>query len=141
MPAQSQEDAHLFAAYLELVADDGVNRRRKQWVVLPQMPARLAPGDSPITPHLSWFQREQRNSKHRAMWSYHVDTDGRFKQNLADVVSFNLAGGWEMSLPEMLTCEIHPTELAQILKERRTPYRILQRLQKVSRSKYRIDIT
>lgn len=141
MPTQSQDAVHLFAAYVEMVEESGPNRRRKQWVVLPQMPARLAPGDSPITPYLSWFEREQRSSSHRAVWSYHVDASGLFRRSLSETIEMKMASGWTLTLPEMITCEVHPTELAQILKEKKTPYRILQRLQKVSRSMYRIDIS
>ena len=141
MPPDSQDAAHLFAAYIEIVNESGPNRARKQWVILPQLPARLAPGDAPITACLSWFEREQRSASHRAVWRYHLDTSGTFRRSLADTVSFRTAQGWTMTLPEMITCEVHPTELAQILQEKKTPYRILQRLQKVSRSMYRIDIT
>jgi hypothetical protein len=141
MSTAAQDPAHLFAAYLELVNDDGTNRRRKQWVMLPQMPARLAPGDSPITNHKSWFEREQRNAAHRAVWRFHQDRSGNFAGDLARTVESRLEDGWSLTLPQVLTCEIHPTELAEILAQQRTPYRVLHRLQKVSRSMYRIDIS
>jgi hypothetical protein len=141
MPAQSQDPAHLFAAYLEIVDESGPNRRRKQWIMLPQMPARLAPGDSPITSHLTWFEREQRSPSHRSVWAMHVDVSGMFRRNLADTVEMKLADGWKMTLPQIITCEVHPTELAQILQDRKTPYRIKERLEKVARSMYRIDVS
>jgi hypothetical protein len=139
MPTQSQEPAQLYAAYIELVNEDGPNRRRKQWIVLPQLPARLAPGDSPIVGHMTWFERAQRNASHRAVWQFHADVSGQFKENLASTVLLHQDTGWVAS--PMITCEIHPTELAQVLRDRRTPYRIMARLQKVARSMYRLDIS
>jgi hypothetical protein len=135
----TQQNAELFGTYVEVVLQDGDHRRRRQWVILPQMPARLAPGDSPITSHLVWFEREQRNATHRAIWHYHKDTDSQFKRELGRHLQRYERAAWEVS--PLITCEIHPTELAQILKERKTPYRILQRLQKVARSMYRLDIS
>ena len=135
-----QRPAELFAAYLEVVDEsDAAHRRRRQWIILPQMPARLAPGDSPITDSFSWFEREQRNAKHRAVWSYKQDTDGLFRRNLPGVITTYTEAGWTAS--PMITCEIHPTELAQILKEKKTPYRIMARLAKVAKGMHRLDIS
>jgi hypothetical protein len=141
MPPSSQDPpAELFATYLEIYDDSQPeHRRRRQWVILPQLPARLAPGDSPVTNHLVWFEREQRSSKHRAVWNFHEDTSGLLKRNLEDIVAMRATDGWKVS--PMITCEIHPTELGQILKDRKTPYRILSRLQKVARSMHRLDIS
>jgi hypothetical protein len=140
----ANEQAHLFAAYVELTHMSGddevaVRRRRRQWVILPQMPARLAPGDSPITGCLTYFEREQRDEKHRAVWEFQQDTSGSFTQTLSRTIDAYQEAGWKVS--PVVTCEIHPTELAQILKDRKTPYRILNRLRKVAKGLHRLDIS
>lgn len=141
MPQHSQDQpAELFATYIEICDDSRTeHRKRKQWIILPQMPARLAPGDSPTSNHLVWFEREQRRSSHRAVWNFREDTDGMLKRHLDDTVKLYVADGWKLS--PVITCEVHPTELAEILKNRKTPYRILSRLQKVARSMHRLDIS
>jgi hypothetical protein len=138
--ADTQVPCELFAAYVEAVDEsDPAHRRRRQWVILPPLPARLAPGDAPATDYLVWFERQQRNAKHRAVWQYRRDVSKMFKRNLHDELEALSLRGFTVS--EVMTCEIHPTELAQILKEPKTPYRILDRFKKVARSMYRLDIS
>jgi hypothetical protein len=144
MPRTAQEPAELFAAYVEVTMRTAADhRRRRQWVILPPLPARLAPGDSPISGYLSWFERTQQTASHRAMWQYHTDGSGNFKRSLQRDLGLYEADGWSLTIPDggILTCEIHPTELAQILVERKTPYRLLNRLQKVARSMHGLDIS
>lgn len=135
-----QERAELYAMYVQAVNEDPDSAHpRTQWVVFPQMPARLAPGDSPVTSTLCWFERMQRHSKHRSPWRFHMDNGGQLKERLPDQIRQHEAVGW--TIGPVVTCELHPTELAAILRERRTPYRVLSRLTKVARSLHRLDIS
>lgn len=139
-PSNSQ--ANLFAAYVEVTyqpaGQDSYYRRRVQWVILPQMPARLAPGDSPITSTFSYFKREQNNTKHRAVWRFNSES-AVLRRELPRQMNAYSDAGWTVS--PVVTCEIHPTELAEILKEKKTPYRLLNRLKKVASGMHRLDIS
>jgi hypothetical protein len=132
--------AELYSAYVELTTEtNSGERKRMQWVIFPPLPPRLAPGDSPTSDHLCYFTREQDRANHRAVWRYVVDTQDSFKDQLARTMRIYQDAGWTPS--EVITCEVHPTELADIIKSPKTPYRILQRLQKVARALYKIDIS
>lgn len=139
MDHASQQRAELYAAYIEMTVTTGSgHRRRLQYIVLPQLPARLAPGNSPTSESLCYFTREQDRADQRSVWQYRVD-DGRLSRTLPTKIQSYLDAGW--AIAPVVVCEIHPTELAQIITERKTPYRIMNRLKKVAKAMYRIDIS
>ena len=139
------DTVELYAAYFEAVdlrtdIETGVTKRgkREQWVILPPLPERLCPGDTPATEYMTLFHREQRRPDHRAVWQFRR-IDSTFKGLLAGRLEFLASIGWELG--PVITCEVDPSEMAQILREKKTPYRVLQRLQKVAKTMYGRDIT
>lgn len=137
---QDQAPSELFAAYIQMTKKlDSERTRREQYIIFPQMPARLAPGDCPVTNHFVWFHRVQNSLSHRAVWKFNRDVGGGFKEGLSYRVKMLADDDWEIS--PMITCEVHPTELAAILKEPKTPYRIMKRLEKVARGMHGLDIS
>lgn len=140
MDQASQQPAELYVMYLELIRplSDGTDRARLQYIVFPQMPARLAPGNSPTSENFVYFTRNQDSASRRTIWQYKHD-DGTLQRKLPKMITAYEEAGWQPS--PVVVCEIHPTELAQILTERKTPYRIMNRLNRVAKAMYRIDIS
>lgn len=123
---------HLFAMYVEMTrAGNNGERQRKQWLVVPPLPG----GEHS---HLSCWRRLQRQLKSRTVWKYYVDTDDSMERDFARALTNLERVGWKRS--PLITIEIHPGELEQILADPKTPYRLLERVRRVAKAKHGIAI-
>lgn len=136
MSAQdTSKQPRLFAAYIEVARTTHTgDRQRKQWVVLPPLPADLAPEGVQATSYLWYFYREQKHQRNRVAWRWSTDGDGTLPRWLSERVVLDVARGYELA--PVVTCEISAYELSELMKNRKTPYRILERLSKVAKAKH-----
>lgn len=121
----------LWATYLEMYRGDGANQKRKQWVILPPVPASIAPAGMRALETPSYFYRQQERKDHKSVWRvYHLSTDGHRKALLQSIDAAE-DQGW--TARPMVTCQVHPDEMRQIVETGwKTPYRILQRMDRVA---------
>lgn len=71
------DNARLYAAYVEITKDTASgDRKRKQWLILPPLPAPLAPEGYPTQPYMLYFHREQESKNNRVAWRHEFDRTG-----------------------------------------------------------------
>jgi hypothetical protein len=133
---------HLYAAYIEVtrpLEDRDGDRQRRQWLVLPPLlPQYALDGQKPQL-HISYFSRSQEHVKNRVAWRFFVDTEDIFPRDLAERVDRFVRLGYAAS--PLITCEVHHKELAELIASPKTPYRLLDRVQRVAKAKYGLAIS
>lgn len=132
------QNARLFAAYIEITRDKASgDRQRVQYLIFPPLPADLAPNGVGQMDML-YFHREQQSKTNRVAWKHQFDRTGTLVRWLRDRVQAYENAGWKVS--PVITCEVHPAELARVIAEPKTPYKVLERIERVARAKYNLAI-
>ena len=132
-------NARLYAAYIEITKDTASgDRRRKQWLILPPLPTELAPQGYAAQTAMLYFHREQESKNNRVAWKHDFDRSGSLARWMRERIDRYTAAGWQVS--PVMTCEVHPLELARLIQEPKTPYKVLERIQRVAKAKHNLAI-
>ena len=131
--------APLWAAYLELVLGDGETRKRRQWIFIPPVPTSIALQYNmrPVS-HPSFYYREQDRMEHKSQWGHTMLSNGAMVTQLITGIDEAERRLW-VAHP-VITCEIDPTEMSEIQERWVTPYRLINRLTRVAKSKHNYAI-
>lgn len=126
----------LWAAYLQMTTPgDRGEIKRNEWIFLPPLPPELAPEGSRTTPSFTFFTRSQEKLTHRTVWQYKT---GWSLARMSTLIEALESQGWTAS--PLVTCAVAPWEMAEILKDQKTPYRLLTRFRRVVAVTHRYTI-
>lgn len=125
----------LWAVYLQLLKasdDDADEMQRHQYVFLPSYS-----GGRVHVPTFSFFHRHQEKLTQKTVWRFNKTTPQGIDGIRAAVSSLE-EDSWVAS--PLITCQVAPFELEQILSDEKTPYRVLSRIRRVSDVTHRYTI-
>lgn len=127
----------LWAVYLQVTApgENAGETRRKQWIFMPAFKGELLEPGEKNSNEPFYFYRDQETLLQRTTWRLHHGLNAGAVTSLVDTL---VEGEW--TADPLITCEIHPREMAEITAEWRTPYRIITRLRRVSDATHRYSI-
>lgn len=139
----------LFAMYVQATRVHPTTKAtmRKQWVVFPPFPEKLAKTvNMPATAEFLMFSRSQASPENRVKWKADWVATGFLERDLPERLEalkretgdLPKPNQWEIS--PIITCQVPISEMATVVKDLKTPYKTLERLAKVARAKHRIAI-
>lgn len=125
----------LWAVYLQLLKvadDDPTEMQRHQYVFLPAFT-----GGRVDVSTFSYFTRHQEKLTQKTVWRYNR-AGSQGIDGVKATLQFLESEAWEAS--PVITCQVAPFELEQILADQKTPYRVLSRIRRVSDVTHRYTI-